>query len=255
MTPELVAILTLTSYLLIALIVITVQSLRCEHGVVLWWIFVLERILCPFLWGVKTNRRCPFPDDGAAIIIANHRGPADPALVWSNLHLKSNKRRIRAINFLMAKEIYEVKAMNWMYRALQSVPVDRNGQDMVAVREALKRLKQGELVGIFPEGGINEGEGLMHANSGVAWIALKAKVPVYPVFIHGTPIGKTMTSYLFKPASVRLVYGDPIDLSKYFSKKVKQEELQQITNQMMQYLAELGGTFYRDEPDDGDYVD
>ena len=244
MTSELIALLTLCGYLLIAIIIIVVQSRRCEHGVVLWWVFVLERMLCPFLWGWKANRRCPYPDDTAAIIIANHRGPADPALLWNNNHLKSNKRRIRAINFLMAREIYNVPSMNWMYRALQSVPVDRDGQDMAAVREALKRLKQGELVGIFPEGGINEGEGLLHANSGVAWIALKAKVPVYPVYIEGTPIGKTMVSSLFRRANVRLTYGDCIDLSEHFDKKLKQDELQQITDDMMQQLAKLGNTFY-----------
>jgi len=247
MTPESIALLTLCGYLLVAIAIVVVQSRRCEHGMILWWIFVLGRLLCPFLWGWKANRRCPYPDDAAAIIIANHRGPADPALLWNNNHLKSDKRRIRAINFLMAREIYDVKAMNWMYRALQSVPVERDGQDMTAVRESLKRLKRGELVGIFPEGGINEGEGLLKANSGVAWIALKAKVPVYPVFIQGTPIGKTMVSSLFKPSNVRLTYGDPIDLSEHFGKKVKQEELQQITDDMMQQLAKLGNTFYHGE--------
>lgn len=67
---------------------------------------------------------------------------------------------------------------------MQSIPVDRNGRDIGPTREAIRRLERGDLIGIFPEGGINMGEGLREANPGIAFLALKAGVPVIPVYIH-----------------------------------------------------------------------
>ena len=244
MSPETIAWLILLAYLLIAIAVIARQALRCEHGILVWWLFVLNRLLCSFVWGWRSNRHCPFPDDGPALILANHRSPADPAILWMNLHLKSNRRRIRAINFLMAREFYEVKSLHWMFKALRSIPVERDGKDVAPVREALKRLKAGELIGVFPEGGINEEPGLKQANSGIAWLAVKAKVPIYPVFIKDSPIGATMISSITKRAHVKLIYGEPIDLTEQQGRKVKQEELELITTRLMTQLAELGGTFY-----------
>uniref|UniRef100_UPI0026040F80 1-acyl-sn-glycerol-3-phosphate acyltransferase n=1 Tax=uncultured Gimesia sp. TaxID=1678688 RepID=UPI0026040F80 len=87
MNPEVAGILTLVFYAFIALSIIVYQAVKLPDGWRAWILFVIARVYGPGLWGIKANRRCPFPGDSAAIIIANHRSPADPLILWCNSHL------------------------------------------------------------------------------------------------------------------------------------------------------------------------
>jgi 1-acyl-sn-glycerol-3-phosphate acyltransferase len=75
----------------------------------------------------------------------------------------------------------------------------------------------------------------------VAWLALRAQVPVYPVFIHDSRGGQHILEPFLRPARVRLTYGEPIDLSAFYSRKCTHAILKQATDEIMRKLAELGG--------------
>lgn len=245
MNPELFGILTLVFYALVALSMIVYQAVKLPDGWRSWILFVIARVYAPALWGIKTNRRCPFPGDSAAIIIANHRSPTDPIILWYNSHLGNPRKKIRHISFLMAREYYERPGIvGWISRATNSIPVDRNGQDVTPVREALRRLKQGDLIGVFPEGGLQAGRPIAPANSGIAFLALRSKSPVYPVYINNSPRGKNMIEPFYSCAETSVVYGDPIDLSAYYDRHASREVLEEVTTLMMQRVAELGDTVY-----------
>lgn len=249
MSPEATGILTLAIYLLIILVIIIYQAVNLPDGWRAWILFAITRVYAPGFWGIKRNRRCPFPGDSAAIIIANHRSPTDPILLWYNSHLGNSRKKMRCISFLMAREYYERPGLvGWIARAMHSIPVDRNGQDVAPVREALRKLKQGELIGVFPEGGIQEGRPIAHANSGIAFLALRSKVPVYPVYINNSPRGDNMVEPFYTFADASIVYGDPIDLSAYYDLKHTREILEEVTTLMMWRLAELGETEYLGAP-------
>jgi 1-acyl-sn-glycerol-3-phosphate acyltransferase len=244
MNAETCAQLTLAAYAAAAVITLWWLAGRCEHGRMVSLLYVINRLMSGMIFHCRGSRRCPFPDDGPALIVANHRSPADPMLLWMNHHLVNvgNRRRIRSINFLMAREFYELPSMNWMYRALRCIPVDREAKEAAPVRDAIRRLRAGELIGIFPEGRINTGDGLLTpGGTGVAFLALKSRVPVYPVFIHGSPQADSMVSCFMTPSRVRLVYGDPIDLSQFYDHPKQRECFDDVTNLMMKRLAELGG--------------
>lgn len=251
MTSEHVAIVTLCLYAMIAVAVVVWQAWSCPAGPMIWWLYAGERLASGLLWRVRGRnatgraRRCPFPIDSGALIVANHRSPADPIVLWQNHHLATPKRRIRPISYLMAREYYDDRRLTWFYRAMKAIPVARDGQDSTAVRQALKHLKAGDLVGIFPEGGINHGPpGIMPANPGVAFLALSTDAPVYPVYIDGSPVGTTMVNSVLRTARTRLIYGDPIDLSAYRGEKKSQELLHEVTDLIMTTLADLGGVTY-----------
>lgn len=249
MNPEAAGILTLVFYAFVALAIIVYQAVKLPDGWQAWILFTIARVYAPGLWGVKRNRRCPFPGDSAGIIISNHRSPADPVILWYNSHLGNPKKIKRCISFLMAREYYELPGLvGWIARSMKSIPVDRNGQDVAPVREALRRLKQGNLIGVFPEGGIQEGRPIAHANSGIAFIALRSRAPVYPVYINNSPRGKNMMEPFYSFAKTSLVYGDPIDLSAYSDLRATKEVLEEVTTLMMQKLAELGETEYLGSP-------
>lgn len=260
MPPELTAQLILAACFLVIAAIIGMQVIRSEYGWQVWLLYVIERLHVGLMFRLRANRRCPFPAEGPALVIANHRSPVDPMLVWMNTHLTegSTGQRQRIVSFLMAREYYEQPGViGWISRCLRSIPVDRNGQDMSAVREALNRLRQGELIGIFPEGRLNEGEGLLPANPGIALLALRAKVPVYPMFLHHAPQSKrSMVAPFLIPSRVRVTYGDPIDLSPWYGRRKDRKTLSEVTNAMMRELARLGGTTYvpasaEDDSDNG----
>jgi len=251
MSSDGLAIAVLCVYASCAVLTIGWQAWHCPSGPVIWWLYVAERIACGLLWKVRLRSadgraaRCPFPVDSAALIVGNHRSPVDPIVLWQNHHLATSGRVIRPISFLMAREYYEQPALNWFFKAMHAIPVTRAAQDTGAVRQAVQRLKAGELVGIFPEGGINDGPpGIKAANPGVAFLALSTDVPIYPVYIEAAPTADSMVSAFFTPARVRLIYGEPILLSAYRERKKSQELLREVTDLIMNSVARLGHVPY-----------
>lgn len=238
-------IVTLSLYALLAVAGIVWHCRSSQLPWQTWVLTLIQRIYVPLMFGWRANRRCTFPD-GAAIILANHRSPADPLMLWQNVHLTDSGRRpFRPIRFLMAKEYLDVPVVGWMTRHIHVIPVERQGRDLGPTRRALRSLQNGEWVGIFPEGGINQGTDLMEGDTGVAWLALRSQAPVCPVFIHNSPRGKSMVDPFWTPSRVRVTYGEPIDLSAYHGRRKSQEVLREVTDLMMQRLADLGGVTYR----------
>lgn len=252
MTPDQLAQLVLLAYAAIA-IGLVLRSVRCcRDGWRVWLLYFIERIYVAFMFRWQANGRCPYPESSGAIILSNHRSPLDPMLAWMNSHLRPEEpaRSIRVIGYLMAREYYEQPGLTgWIGRAMQSIPVDRDGRDMGPTREAIRRLERGDLIGIFPEGGINMGEGLRAANPGIAFLALKAGVPVIPVYIHGAPQSESMIEPFCTPTRVRVCYGTPIDLSPWQGQRKSQELLQALTDALMCKLADLGRVRYTPSAD------
>lgn len=242
MNSTLAAQLTLLAYALIAVVLMVRAALRFEYGIQAWFLFGVARAYCGLLFHWRSRGRCPFPRDGAAIVIANHSSPVDPILLWMNNHLRAEGAQPRVISFLTASEYYSARGVAWICRAMRSIPVDRNGRDMKPTREALRLLQQGEFVGVFPEGGINLERDLRPAVPGVAWLALKARVPVYPVYIENAPRGDDMISPFMTPARVVVHYGEPVDLSEFTDQRVSHELLERLADRLMLELARLGGT-------------
>ncbi len=83
---------------------------------------------------------------------------------------------------MVAKEFCVHPAMSWFFNTMQAIPVNRRGVDTAATKLAIRYASQGDLVGLFPEGRINDtGALLLPGRPGAALIALKARVPVVPV--------------------------------------------------------------------------
>jgi 1-acyl-sn-glycerol-3-phosphate acyltransferase len=252
MTPDLLAQLVLTAYTAIAVGLLLASKRRCRDGWKVWLLYLVERLYVAFMFRWRANGRCPYPESSGALILSNHRCPIDPLMAWMNSHLRyeEHARSVRVIGYLMAREYYEQPGLTgWISRAMQSIPVDRDGRDMGPTREAIRRLERGDLIGIFPEGGLRTGDGLQAANSGIAFLALKAGVPVIPVFIHGAPQTGDMISPFYTPSRVRVTYGTPIDVSPWNEQRKSRELLQALTDALMHKLADLGGVSYHSGAD------
>lgn len=194
----------------------------------------LNRIYVKIWFRWSSNGPAPLPEQGGAIIVANHTSPLDPHALQCGTD--------RLIVFLVAREYYEVRGLKGIFRLLRYIPVNRTGRDIAATKAALRALEHGEVLGIFPEGRINPtGEGLLDPQQGVAMIALRRRVPVIPAFIEGTPRGTTMVRSFFQRSKIRVTYGRPIDLSKFYGRERDREVLAEVSGLFMSALAQLGG--------------
>lgn len=198
---------------------------------VLWF---LNAFYCVFWHRLEVMDEDPLPKEGAAILISNHTCCIDHML------LQAATRRL--LGFVIARELYEY----WLFRPFcrigGCIPVRRDGNDVAAMRAALRVLEDGRIFPIFPEGRIRptSGRELGEAKPGVAFIALRAGVPVIPAYLCGTPeTNKVVKSYL-TPSQARLYFGPPIDLSDLTADgRVERDSFSEVTRRLMAAIDAL----------------
>ena len=108
-------------------------------------IVFLYGLLVKLLFFMKIEGRENVPKDRNCILMGNHQCLLDP--VTLALCVPD-----REIHFMGKKELFENKALGWVFRQVHGFPVDRGNMDMGAIRTAMGVLKAGETLGIFPEG-------------------------------------------------------------------------------------------------------
>ena len=172
---------------------------------------------------------CTLPATGPAILVSNHISGVDPALIQA-----VSPRRL--IAWMMAKEYYDIKGLSWVFKTIEAIPVDRGGRDLAATRAALRALEAGRILGVFPEGKIETSRKLLPFQTGVALMALKANVPVYPAYLDGTQRGKTMVQAFLKPNLATLAFGPVVQTETGSTSK---EVLQAVTDRYTDAVGRL----------------
>jgi 1-acyl-sn-glycerol-3-phosphate acyltransferase len=122
------------------------------------------------------------PPPGAFVLASNHISHFDPPILsgWTR----------RKIDWIAMSQLFGTGWSNRAFHWLDVIPVDRGGDDRHALREALRRLARGGVVGVFPEGGIRDGERSMLAGApvqeGAVMLAVRSGCPIVPVVILGS---------------------------------------------------------------------
>ena len=161
---------------------------------------------------------------GACIIASNHTSNMDvPLLAFHTWEKKY---------YLAKKEMFKNKLVGFFARKWGGIKIDRQGNDINAIKASLKVLKNGKKLVIFPEGTRNNNENMEmgEVKQGVAMLAIKAKVPVVPMFIMKKP-------KIFRRN--RVVIGQPFELDEFYGKKLSNEELAQATEIVAKKMDEL----------------
>jgi 1-acyl-sn-glycerol-3-phosphate acyltransferase len=176
------------------------------------------------------------PTTGPVLLMANHTCSADPAFLSAACP--------RVIGFLLAEEYYTwVPILRLLFQRMGCVPVRRNGRDVDTVRRALACLSKGQLLGIFPEGGLsNAGRGRpRRGRAGVAYLALRSGAPVVPALILGGPqTDDIFTAWLSPfPSRVRVIFGKPVDLSAYLGRQINRKLIEEVMTVLVTNLHRL----------------
>ena len=156
-----------------------------------------------------------FAARGAAIICCNHTSGIDPLFIQSCCP--------RLIRWMMAQEYLDLPVLSRVFRAVGVIPVARSGRDTAATRAALRALHHGQVLGIFPEGRIEPGDELLEFQSGVALMAMKTGVPVYPVFLDGTQRRLPMKRAFAEAQRAVIAFGPEVQFDHTDSSREGQE--------------------------------
>jgi 1-acyl-sn-glycerol-3-phosphate acyltransferase len=151
----------------------------------------LNRLFCRYYHRLQPFD-LPIPSEGPAVVIANHVSGLDPLLL-----IAASRRPLR---FLIAREQYERLGLNRLFRAVGCIPVDRQGRPERALREALKSLRQGEVVALFPYGRIHlPSERGLKLKPGALFLARRSAAPLIPVRIEGVSgIGRVISAVFIR---------------------------------------------------------
>jgi 1-acyl-sn-glycerol-3-phosphate acyltransferase len=118
------------------------------------------------------------PRTGPALLAANHISGLDPMLLIASAR--------RPIRFLIAREEYQRFGLTWLFRAMRCIPVDRERRPELALRAARGALQAGEVIALFPHGGIRlDRDPPQRLKPGVVWLAQQTGAPILPLRIGG----------------------------------------------------------------------
>ena len=161
----------------------------------------LNRIFCVRYHGF-TFDRIPLPDNGGAILAANHVSGLDPLLMGCAC--------LKPLRYMIATEQYNRPMLRWLYRRMGTIPVDRKGAPEKAFYAARKALEDGELIGVFPQGRITLPDESVSLKRGVILLADLAKAPIIPLRLSGVAGLGQVFSAIFIRSNARLEVGPPI---------------------------------------------
>lgn len=184
-------------------------------------VYPLVRLLWPFrTYGVEN-----LPTDRPFILCPNHCSPLDPVLV-----LFAMPRRI-PIRIMAKKELLKIPLLGPFLRAVGVFGVDRGNSDIAALRTAIKTIRSGQNLLVFPEGMRVKHPGQARAKGGVSLIALRTNAVLVPVyagkrkkFLHRTDV----------------IFGKPYE-PKTEAHRGTAEEYQAFADEVLRRAYELGG--------------
>ena len=202
---------------------------------------VLKTLFRPWVKGLDN-----VPAEGAAILASNHLSFSDS--IFMPLMVP------RPVVFLAKSEYFTGKGIKGrltatFFRLTNQLPMDRSGgaASAASLDAGMDVLKNGSLLGIYPEGTRSPDSRLYRGKVGVARLALQARVPVIPVAMIGTdkvqPIGKRMPNI----RRIGMIFGEPLDFSRYYGMEDDRLIQRSVTDEIMYELMRLSGQEYVDE--------
>lgn len=162
----------------------------------------LNRLFCRVMYRVTPPFPPPLPEGGPVLLVSDHSSFSDPMVLAATAG--------RPIIFLTAREVYQHRHLRWLCQTLHYIPVSRGTHDFRALRTMLRVLGQSQVVGIFPEGGIDEYRE-ERGHQGVGYLALKIGAPVVPASIawnQARPLN--LARSLITPGRAVVRFGTPI---------------------------------------------
>jgi 1-acyl-sn-glycerol-3-phosphate acyltransferase len=193
-----------------------------------WLYLLLRRIfILPFrsFFSIHTIGTKHIPSREGCIIAANHRSIIDPVAMAVLTP--------RVIHFMAKSELFANRPMVMFFTSMGSLPVRRGKGDQGAIHASTLLVRDGHILGIFPEGTTAHPGRYLRGRRGISRIALASGVPVVPVYIEGTDRALPRGSFFPRRTSLRMVVGPPL------APPCVDEDLQVYANRVMAAIRGL----------------
>ncbi|MGV8965145.1 MAG: lysophospholipid acyltransferase family protein [Cellulomonas sp.] len=201
---------------------------------------ILKVLFRPWVRGIEH-----VPAEGAAIFASNHLAVVDSFFLPLELN--------REIVFIGKADYFTGSGLKGrmiagFMRGVGTIPVDRAGghASEAALKTGLRRLEEGKLFGIYPEGTRSPDGRLYRGKTGVARLALESGAPVIPVAMIDTEKAQPIGQRLPRPMRIGIVIGEPLDFSRYKGMENDRFILRSVTDEIMYSLMSLSGQEYVD---------
>lgn len=190
------------------------------YTLIVWGIYFIASKL---LFFVKIEGRENIPKDRNCVLMGNHQHIFDPLMLALCVP-------DREIHFMGKKELWNNKLLAWAFTKVHGFPVDRGNMDMNAIRTALNVLKEGDTLGIFPEGTRSKTGHMLPLLGGASMLAMRSRRDVVPVYIDGQ-------YKLFRRMVVRV--GKPVKMDDLLAGRVTKEACDELTRRIEAEFARL----------------
>lgn len=182
---------------------------------------VLVKIFFFFVFRIKVHGKENMPSSGGAVVAINHKSNWDVPI--AGIYAP------RQLGFMAKAELFKNKILSWLFTSLGAFPVQRGKGDIGAIKSALLRLRNGDIVAMFPEGKrVKNGE-TAKAKPGAVMLATRANVPVVPIKLTG--------NYKWF-SKIDMYIGKPIDYSEH-TEKLTADDLQKLADELMNTINNL----------------
>jgi 1-acyl-sn-glycerol-3-phosphate acyltransferase len=204
-----------------------------------WYRFAESVIIPPltvwFRW--RFEGLANVPPEGPVLVAANHISHFDP-LAHAFLLEKAGRRP----RFLAKSELYRNPLLRRVLQGARQIPVRRGSGETAPVDNAMRSLREGEVVVVYPEGTVTKNADLtpMAAKTGIARLTLAAGVPVLPMAVWGTQYVERLGRKSFRPGiPIWVKAGVPRDFSEHEDDREDPEVLRKVTDAVMSEVALL----------------
>jgi 1-acyl-sn-glycerol-3-phosphate acyltransferase len=165
---------------------------------------IICRIVMSRYFDLKVYGAHHVPATGGVLFASSHQSYLDPIAVAVKLK--------RPMSYLAKSELFENPLFSWLIRNLNAIPVRQGEGDVGAVKETIRRLQEGHMLSLFPEGTRTPNGEIHPLQSGIGLVIRRAEVPVVPVVIDGSFQAWPRHELLPHGHAIRVMYGPPLDL-------------------------------------------
>jgi len=180
---------------------------------------------CTVMFDYKAYGVKNVPRTGGALMISNHQSYLDPVLLGLNLP--------RPLSYLAKSELFKNKFLAWLITELRAFPVRQGRGDKAAIEETIRRLREGHMLNIFPEGTRTPDGKIGEMQRGAALVVRRAGVPIVPVAIHGSYEAWPTGQKIFRSRPVRVLYGKPLNVDG-----MKSDQIVKVMDRTLREMVE-----------------
>ncbi len=197
--------------------------------------FIVRNFLKLFfimLMGFRVYGKEKVPKKGAFILASNHVSHLDPPALAS--------ASPRPLYFMARHTLFNNRAFGWLIGSCNSFPVRRGEGDMGAMKKAVRLLKNGKPLLIFPEGTRSGTPEMSEAQPGIGYLSMLSGAPILPAYVKGTETALPKGARSIKPNRVSVYFGNMIKPEKLKLASDRKEACQRLADYVVDEIKRLG---------------